>query len=144
MSHSVRHLGHILTSNLSQTDSDGIERARKDFIREANCILHSYSSCNPQVKIRLLLNFCLCLSYLCSCPLTTGDTDAFNDVLRRIIPHSVAQLESIYNIVIQLSLCHQLKYPLYSVMSPLCLEAYLLQVLDITPCLAAAIRKYIS
>ena len=53
MSFSVRHLGHILTSNLS--DSEDIERVRKDFIRKANCMLLSFT-----------LWFCS-LAYLCSC-----------------------------------------------------------------------------
>ena len=43
LSHSVKHLGHILTSDLS--DSEDIERVWKDFIRKANCMLHSFASC---------------------------------------------------------------------------------------------------
>ena len=57
--HSVKHLGHILTSNLSETED--IDRVRKDFIRKANCMLFSFPSCNPFVKTRLLSSFCLSL-----------------------------------------------------------------------------------
>ena len=42
LSHSVKHLGHIFTSDLS--DSEEVERVRKDFIRKANCMLHSFAS----------------------------------------------------------------------------------------------------
>ena len=115
MNHSVKHLGHILTSNLS--DSEDIERVRKDFIRKVNCMLHSFSSYNPQVKTRLLLNFCLSLYgsalWFSSAPALKPLETVFNNVLRRIwslprtchtgILHSVARLESIYNIVIHRS-----------------------------------------
>ena len=45
LSRSVKHLGHILISDLS-SDSQDIERVRKDFILKANCMLHSFALCS--------------------------------------------------------------------------------------------------
>ena len=60
LSNSVKHLGYILQSNLSE-DED-IARVRKDLTRKANCMLHSFSCCNPCVKIKLFSSFCcLCM-----------------------------------------------------------------------------------
>ena len=115
MSHSVKHLGHILTSNLSETKD--IDRVWKDFIRKANCMLFSFPSCTPFVKTRLLSSFCLSLYgsalWFSSAPALRPLETIFNNVLRRIwdlprtchtsILHCIAQLESMYSIIIRRS-----------------------------------------
>ena len=59
LSCSVKHLGHIPYSNLS--DTEDIERVKKDLTRKANCIPYSFSCCNPLVKTKRFSNFCLSL-----------------------------------------------------------------------------------
>ena len=59
LSRSAKHLDHILSSNLS--DTNDIVRVKKDLVRKANCILHSFSPCNPLVKTKLFDSFCLSL-----------------------------------------------------------------------------------
>ena len=56
LSQSAKHLGHILSYNLS--DNEDIIRVKKDLIRKANCMLYS-SSCSSLVKTKLLSSFCL-------------------------------------------------------------------------------------
>ena len=50
-SKSVIHLGHIdlLTNDLS--DSEDIASIKKDLCKKANCLLHIFSSCNPDIKL---------------------------------------------------------------------------------------------
>ena len=57
LSHSAKHLGHILSFSLS--DIDDIVCVKKDLIHKANYILYSVSSCNPLVKNRLRSSFYL-------------------------------------------------------------------------------------
>jgi len=56
---SVTHLGHILRSDL--LDDDDIVAVTRDMCRKANCILHTFSCCDPVVKTNLLRSFCLSL-----------------------------------------------------------------------------------
>lgn len=58
-SKSVIHLGHILTNDLS--DSEDIASIKKDLCKKANCLLHIFSSCNPDIKTKLFRSFCLSL-----------------------------------------------------------------------------------
>ena len=53
----VVHLGHTLSSNLS--DSEDIEIKTKDFIRRANCLLLNFGVCSAAVKSTLLQSFCM-------------------------------------------------------------------------------------
>ena len=115
MSHSAKHLGHILSSNLS--DTDDIVRVKKDLVRKANCMLHSFSPCNPFVKTKLFESFCLSLYgsalWFSSSPELRSLEVTFNNILRRIwslprmchtgILHCTARLNSVYNIVVQRS-----------------------------------------
>ena len=53
------HLGHILRSDLS--DTDDILRVQTDICRKANCLLSTFSATNPAVKTLLFHTFCLSL-----------------------------------------------------------------------------------
>ena len=100
LSNSATHLGHILAYNLS--DNLDIEQAKKDLICKTNCML------------KLLSSFCLslygCALWSISSPELRSLETSFNNILRRIwslprmchteIFHCVAQLDSIYKIVI--------------------------------------------
>ena len=115
LSHSAKHLGHILSFNLS--DTDDIVRVKKDLVRKANCMLHSFSPCNPLVKTKLFDSFCL--SLYCSALWISSSSElrslevTFNNILRRILSlprmchtgilHCTAQLNSLYNIVVRRS-----------------------------------------
>ena len=80
-------------------------------------MLFSFSSCNPFVKTRLLSSFCLSLYgsalWFSSAPALRPLETTFNNILCRIwglpqtchtgILHCVAQLESMYNVVIRRS-----------------------------------------
>ena len=82
--------------------------------RKANCLLHTFSCCDPFVKTRLFSSFCLSLYgaslWRSSSPQLRALEVSFNNILRKIwslprhshtgIVHSVARLESIYNIVV--------------------------------------------
>ena len=111
LSNSISHLGHILTYNLSDDDICAIS---KDMCRKANCLLHTCSCCDPFVKTRLFSSFCLSLYgaslWRSSSPQLRALDVSFNNILCKIwslprhshtgIVHSVARLESIYNIVV--------------------------------------------
>ena len=58
-SKSVIHLGHILTNDLS--DREDIASIKTDLCKKANCLLHIFSSCNPDLKTKLFRSFCLSL-----------------------------------------------------------------------------------
>ena len=80
-------------------------------------MLFSFPSCNPFVKTRLLSSFCLSLYgsalWFSSAPALRPLETIFNNVLRRIwdlprtchtsILHCIAQLESMYSIIIRRS-----------------------------------------
>ena len=53
------HLGRILRSDL--LDDDDIIAVTWDICRKADCILHTFSCCDPVVKTNLLRSFCLSL-----------------------------------------------------------------------------------
>ena len=59
LSQSAKHLGHILSYNLS--DNEDIIRVKKDLVRKANCMLYSFSFCSSLVKTKLLSSFCFSL-----------------------------------------------------------------------------------
>ena len=115
LGHSAKHLGHLLSFNLS--DADDIVRVKNDLVRKANCMLHSFSPCNPLVKTKLFDSFCLSLYgsalWFSSSPELRSLEVSFNNILRRIwslprmchtgILHCTAHLNSIYNIVVRRS-----------------------------------------
>ena len=117
MGHSAKHLGHLLSFNLS--DTDDIVRVKNDLVRKANCMLHSFSPCNPLVKTKLFDSFCLSLYgsalWFSSSPGLRSLEVSFNNILHRIwsLPrmchtgilhcNSTAHLNSIYNIVVRRS-----------------------------------------
>ena len=53
------HLGHILPSDLS--DTDDILRAQTDMCHRANCFLSTFYAANPAIKTLLFRTFCLSL-----------------------------------------------------------------------------------
>lgn len=107
LGHSAKHLGHLLSFNLS--DTDDIVRVKNDLVRKANCMLHSFSPCNPLVKTKLFDSFCLSLYgsalWFSSSPELRSLEVSFNNILRRIwslprmchtgILHCTAHLNSI-------------------------------------------------
>ena len=72
---SVTHLGHTLTTNLS--DGDDIFRCSRDFIRKANGILVKFGSCDPFVLTKLLT--CFCMSFY-GCALWSLDSCAIKNL----------------------------------------------------------------
>lgn len=115
LSRSINHLGHILTYNLS--DDEDIIAISKDMCRKANHLLHIFSCCDPSVKTCLFSSFCLSLYgaalWKVSCPQLKTLEVTFNNILRKIwslprhshtgIVHSLAGLQSIYNVVLHRS-----------------------------------------
>ena len=85
--------------------------------RKANCMLHLFACCDPFVKTRLFSSFCPSLYgaalWKSSDPQLKSLEVTFNNILRRIwslprhchtgILHSVAKLQSIYNVVVSRS-----------------------------------------
>ena len=110
-SDSVTHLGHKLTYDLS--DSCDILHCTQDLIKKANCMLYTFSAADAPTKTRLLQSYCLSLYgsalWNLDCRELRSLEVAFNKILRRIwhlparchtaIVHSVAGLQSIFNIV---------------------------------------------
>ena len=62
MSH-VKHLGHILSSNLD--DTLDIQRAVKDLNCKANNLLCTFHSLDPLIKTFLFRSYCLSLHGCC-------------------------------------------------------------------------------
>ena len=106
------HLGHILRSDLS--DTDDILRVQTDMCRRASCLLSSFYAANPAVKTLLFRSFCLSLHgsalwRVSSFSLRTLEV-TFNNLLRRIwklprhchtsILHCTSSLQSLFNVVI--------------------------------------------
>ena len=115
LSNAINHLGHILTHNLS--DDEDIIAISKDMCRKANHLLHIFPCRDLSIKTQLFLSFCLSLYgaalWRVSCPQLRSLEVSFNNILRKIwslprqshtgIVHSVAGLQSIYNIVLNRS-----------------------------------------
>ena len=109
------HLGHILRSDLS--DTDDILRVQTDMCRRANCLLSTFSATNPAVKTLLFRTFCLSLYgsslWSLASPGLHSLEVTFNNILRKIwklprnchtsILHCVSRLQSLHNVVIQRS-----------------------------------------
>ena len=80
------HLGHILRSDLS--DTDDILRVQTDMCRRANCLLSTFSATNPAVKTLLFHTFCLSLYGSSLWSLASPDLRSlevtFNNILRKI------------------------------------------------------------
>ena len=86
-------------------------------VRKANCLLASFPRVGPLVLTRLLQSYCLSLFgsalWSLSCPALYCIEVAFNRILRKIwhlpprshtgIVHSVAKLESLYNLIFRRS-----------------------------------------
>ena len=113
---SVCHLGHLISSDLS--DSEDINLKAREMTRKANCILASFPCVGPVILTRLFQSFCLslygCAFWSLSCK-TLGTIEvAINNILRRIwhlprlthtrILHLTTNLSSVFNIVRQRSL----------------------------------------
>ena len=106
----VTHLGHILTENLR--DDLDIKRCRADFIKRANCTLHRFSFCTPEVLSYLLRCYCMsfygCAIWDLSSPLIKCIDVCMNKVLRRVwslpynchtgIIHVVSDCCSVFNV----------------------------------------------
>ena len=115
LSKSVVHLGHILSSDLS--DDTDIESKKKDLCKKANCMLSVFSSCDPLTKTRLFQSFCLslygCALWKTSSPQLRYLETTFNNIIRKIwilprrchtsILHLVSGLHSLFNVVIERS-----------------------------------------
>ena len=115
LSQSAKHLGHILCCNLS--DNEDISSIKKDLTRKANCMLHTFSCCDPLTKTMLFRSFCLSLYgsalWMSSSSELRSLEITFNNVLRKIwslprayhtgILHQVAGLHSIFNVVVSRS-----------------------------------------
>ena len=116
LNRSVTHLGHILTQDLS--DNEDITSCQKDLCRKANCMLHTFSCCDPFTKTELFRTFCLslygCALWLSSATQIHSLEVTFNNIIRKIwslprnchtsILHLVAGLHSLRNTVIFRSL----------------------------------------
>ena len=86
----------------------------KDMCRKVNHLLHIFSCCDTSVKTQLFSSFCPSLYgaalWRVSCPQLRALEVSFNNIMRKIwllprqshtgIVHSVAGLQSIYNIVL--------------------------------------------
>lgn len=106
------HLGHILPSDLS--DTDDILRAQTDMCHRANCFLSTFYAANPAIKTLLFRTFCLSLYGSALWRLSSSNLDSlevtFNNPLRKIwklpqhcrtsILHCTSSLQSLYNVVI--------------------------------------------
>ena len=106
------HLGHILRSDLS--DTDDILRVQTDMYRRANCLLSTFYAANPAVKTLLFRTFCLSLYGSALWRLSSSSLRSlevtFNNLLRKIwklprhchtsILHCISSLQSLFNIVI--------------------------------------------
>ena len=110
--HSATHLGHTLTSDLS--DDLDIQEKTKDMIKKANYMLYTFSCCDKSTRTHLLQSYCLSLSgralLALSCKIKLKSLDAaFNNVLRKILRlpqrcHTslvqlTASMESLINVV---------------------------------------------
>ena len=112
LSQSAKHLRHILCCNLS--DNEDISSIKKDLTRKANCMLHTFSCCDPLTKTMLFCSFCLSLYgsavWMSSSSELRSLEISFNNVLRKIwslpqayhtgILHQVDGMHSTYNMVI--------------------------------------------
>ena len=80
------HLGHILSSDLS--DTDDILRVQTDMCRRANCLLSTFYAANPAVKTLLFRSFCLSLYGSALWKLSSSSLRSlevtFNNLLRKI------------------------------------------------------------
>ena len=129
---SVIHLGHTLRHDLG--DEDDIALRTRDMIWKANCIMCTFQGVDPIAMTHLYRSFCLLLYGLelwnLSCKAFRIVEVAFNNILRRIwrllarthtaILHSVAGLQSMYNVVAQTSkslLCSAYNCPSHLVQS---------------------------
>ena len=106
------HLGHILSSDLS--DTDDILRVQTDMCRRANCLLSTFYAANPAIKTLLFRSFCLSLYGSALWRLSSSSLRSlevtFNNLLRKIwklprrchtsILHCISSLQSLFNVVI--------------------------------------------
>ena len=107
----VTHLGHLIHYNLS--DAPDINHKLRDMVKKANCLLASFPKAGPAIPTRLFQSYCLPLYgsalWSLSCSALYHIEVTFNKILRRIwhlpnrshtgIVHSVAKLDSLYNLV---------------------------------------------
>ena len=86
LTRSVKHLGHILSSDLSD-NLDIIEKT-KDMVRKANYMLQMFSCCDKLTKTTLFRSYCLalpgCSLWSLASPQLSSLVVAFNNILRKI------------------------------------------------------------
>ena len=107
----VKHLGHILSSNLD--DTLDIQRAVKDLNCKANNLLCTFHSLDPLIKTFLFRSYCLSLYGCCLRSLNSSSINAIeialNKILRTIwhlhlrshigIVHCVSQIPTVSNML---------------------------------------------
>ena len=107
----VKHLGHILSSNLD--DTLDIQKAVKDLNYKANNLLCTFHSLDPLIKTFLFRSYCLCLYGCCLWSLNSSSINvieiALNQILRKIwhlhprdhtgIVHCVSQISSVSSLL---------------------------------------------
>ena len=108
----VKHLGHILSNDLS--DNPDIIAVKQSMCRKANHMLTVFGSCDPHTKCKLMQSFCLSLYGSALWAASSSELHSlavsFNNILRKIwglprrchtaILHCVGGLQGIHNIVI--------------------------------------------
>ena len=111
------HLGHILSSDLS--DTDDILRVQNDMCRRANCLLSTFYAANPAIKTLLFRSFCLSLYGSALWRLSSSSLRSlevtFNNLLRKIwklprrchtsILHCISSLQSLLMLLFIVQVC---------------------------------------
>ena len=107
----VKHLGHILSSNLD--DTLDIQRAVKNLNCKVNNLICTFHSLDPLIKTFLLRSYCLSLYVCCLWSLNSSSINvieiALNKILRKIwhlhphshtgIIHCVSQIPTVSNML---------------------------------------------
>ena len=111
-SKSVTHLGHILSSDLS--DNLDVIAVKQGMYCKANHMLTIFKSCDPNTKTKVTQSFCLSLYgaslWMAYSPEIRSLETAYNNLIKKIwnlsrrchtaILHRVASVCSIYNMII--------------------------------------------
>ncbi len=108
---SATHLGHLFQYDLG--DNGDIAVKSRNMVRMANCILSTFSGCDPRTLSKLFQSHCLSLYgaalwSLSSSALLSLEV-SFNNILRKIwklprsshtgIVHQTAKLQSLFNVI---------------------------------------------
>ena len=101
LTRSVKHLGHILSSDLSD-NLDIIEKT-KDMVRKANYMLQIFSCCDKLTKTTLFRSYCLalpgCSLWSLASPQLSSLVVAFNNILRKSGPYLGAVIPLLFNLL---------------------------------------------